>query len=300
MDYQTACQVLGVNPGETEPQIKKKHKKLAAQYHPDINKDPSAEAKGKEVNEAFDFLKKNNFKEPEPQIVDPFAAFRVNIQDFFGNHSEFIIAKSRQLQRDVCLDEILENLRYQVDYERDLRCIACLKDEQECSVCNNTRLVKKPGRLTIGLQPFVGVTRHKKQGGGSCYLYTSPKGVKHWVMEDLVVDVNITPSKRGFSVEDGRLQRTVEIPLLMALQGGKVQVETLHKKLTVKIPAGTKHGQVLALNGEGPNYLAADPYNTKGTFALRVEVAYPEVTAELLAALEPKKPGEPEANAENK
>lgn len=49
---------LGVDKNASEEDLKKAYRKLAMQYHPDRNKDdPTAEAKFKEVSEAYDTLK---------------------------------------------------------------------------------------------------------------------------------------------------------------------------------------------------------------------------------------------------
>lgn len=46
-------EVLGLQKGATDDEIKKAYRKLAKQYHPDLNPDnPEAEAKFKEINEA--------------------------------------------------------------------------------------------------------------------------------------------------------------------------------------------------------------------------------------------------------
>ena len=50
-------EVLGVSKNANEAELKKAYRKLARQYHPDVNPDnPEAEAKFKEVNEAFEVL----------------------------------------------------------------------------------------------------------------------------------------------------------------------------------------------------------------------------------------------------
>ena len=49
-------EVLGVNRQATQEEIKRSFRRLARQYHPDVNKDSEAEAKFKEINEAYEVL----------------------------------------------------------------------------------------------------------------------------------------------------------------------------------------------------------------------------------------------------
>ena len=66
-------EVLGLTKGASKDDIKSAYRKLAKKYHPDVNKEPGAEAKFKEVQEAYDVL----FDDNKRQMYDQFgmAAF---------------------------------------------------------------------------------------------------------------------------------------------------------------------------------------------------------------------------------
>ena len=49
-------QILGVPPDASQDDIQRAYRKLARAYHPDVNKDPSAEDRFKEIAEAYDVL----------------------------------------------------------------------------------------------------------------------------------------------------------------------------------------------------------------------------------------------------
>lgn len=49
-------EVLGIGRGASQEEIKKSYRRLARQYHPDVNKNPEAEAMFKEINEAYQVL----------------------------------------------------------------------------------------------------------------------------------------------------------------------------------------------------------------------------------------------------
>jgi molecular chaperone DnaJ len=53
LDYYT---VLGVERGATDAEIKRAFRKLAQQWHPDVNDDPTAQERFKEINEAYQVL----------------------------------------------------------------------------------------------------------------------------------------------------------------------------------------------------------------------------------------------------
>ncbi|MEA2600570.1 MAG: curved DNA-binding protein [Acidobacteriota bacterium] len=57
MDYKDYYATLGVKKDASQDDIQKAYRKLARKFHPDVNKDPEAEVKFKEIGEAYEVLK---------------------------------------------------------------------------------------------------------------------------------------------------------------------------------------------------------------------------------------------------
>ena len=57
LNYKDYYKTLGVERSASGEEIQKAYRKLARKYHPDVNKDPGAEDKFKEINEAHEVLK---------------------------------------------------------------------------------------------------------------------------------------------------------------------------------------------------------------------------------------------------
>src|SRR6184192_4787209 len=56
VEYKDYYKTLGVPKNASTDDIKKAYRKLARQFHPDVNKKPDAEKKFKEINEAHEVL----------------------------------------------------------------------------------------------------------------------------------------------------------------------------------------------------------------------------------------------------
>ena len=80
--------VLGVDKKASQDEIKSAYRKLAKQYHPDINKTPEAQEKFKEINEAYEVLgdekKRANYGFPLAIDFGVFGRFGGSRGDYGG------------------------------------------------------------------------------------------------------------------------------------------------------------------------------------------------------------------------
>lgn len=57
MEFKDYYKILNLSEKADAPEIKKSYRKLARKYHPDVSKEPNAEASFKEITEAHEVLK---------------------------------------------------------------------------------------------------------------------------------------------------------------------------------------------------------------------------------------------------
>ena len=101
---------------------------------------------------------------------------------------------------------------------------------------------------------------------------------------DLYVTTRVAPSSVFARRADGNLEVTVPITIAEAIEGETVEVPTLSGSKRIKIPAGTQHGSLQRLRGEGP---PPPGKGVRGDIYYRLEVEIPkELTDEQREALE--------------
>jgi curved DNA-binding protein len=85
MDYKDYYEILGVSRSADEKDMKKAFRRLAREYHPDMNKSAEAEEKFKEVNEAYEVL-----SDPEKRkLYDQFGSEWQRWQQGGGRPEDF-------------------------------------------------------------------------------------------------------------------------------------------------------------------------------------------------------------------
>jgi len=267
---------LEIAPGASEAEIKKAYRKLARQYHPDVNKDPKAEEKFKEINAAYEVLSDKEKRAKYDQFGDSMFGGQ-NFHDF-----------ARGQGGNVDLDDILRNIFGQggggfggggfggfgggagfgsgfgggmnLDIDANVTvpfAVAVLGGKHSISLSGESFDIKIPAGIKSGEKLRVR-GKGKRAGNQVGDLY-------------LRIDVAANPE---YEREGDNLIKTFNVPLYSALFGGKVAIQTLEKEVTLKVPENTKNGQRFRLKEMG---VMNRQTNTRGDLYLKANIVLPAV-----------------------
>ncbi|MEK6277974.1 MAG: J domain-containing protein [Actinomycetota bacterium] len=118
--------------------------------------------------------------------------------------------------------------------------------EHPCETCGGSGLTRQVKRYKVNIPPGVrDGTRIRLAGRGEAGPRGGPPG-------DLFVTTRVAESPVFKQLADGNLEVTVPITVAEAIKGGTVEVPTLNGTKRIRVPAGTQHGTVQRLRGEGP------------------------------------------------
>ena len=150
--------------------------------------------------------------------------------------------------------------------------------EDPCRGCGGSGLTEQLKRYRVNIPAGVrDGTRIRLAGKGEDGPRGGPPG-------DLYVVTKVAPSPVFRQRRDGDLEVVVPITIAEAVQGGTVEVPTLNGTKRIRVPAGTRHGAVQRLRGEGLSELGGGP---RGDIRYRFEIEIPrDLTSEQKRALE--------------
>ncbi len=141
--------------------------------------------------------------------------------------------------------------------------------EDPCPTCNGSGLTQQTKRYKVNVPAGVrDGARIRLAGKGEAGPRGGPPG-------DLYVTTRVAASPIFRRLDDGNLEVTVPITIPEALRGGTIEVPTLDGTKRIKVAAGTKHGAIQRLRGEGP---PKPKGKGRGDIRYRLEI---EVPAEL-------------------
>jgi molecular chaperone DnaJ len=234
-------EVLGVSKTATEDEIKKAFRKLARQYHPDVNKDnpKEAEAKFKEVNEAYSVLsdpqKRAAYDQYGHAASDPnFGAgmgggFGDAGFDGFGDIFDMFFGGSRGTQKQRSSSQRGNDLRYDLEVEFEAAAfgketVVEIPRTETCPVCHGN-----------GAKPGTPIKTCTSCNGTGQVQVTQNTAFGRFV--------NVRTCERCHG--EGK---TIETLCAECRGTGRVRKT---RKIDVKIPAGVESGSRLRISGEG-------------------------------------------------
>ncbi len=291
-------ETLNVNENATAAEIKKAYRTLAKKYHPDMNKSPEAEEKFKEINAAYEVLGDEQKK----------AQYDMHGDDMFGGQNFHDFARGQGAGVDI--NDILRQMFGQGGGgfgggfsqggfsnrgfdggsfggsgfgEPDLDISATLSIDFNTAILGGVKNVSINGEsFDIKIPEGISSGQKIRAKGKGKQAHGFPRG-------DLIITLNVQESDE-YEREDDDLVKAFNIPLKIALFGGKVTIPTLTKDITLKVPENTKQNQKFRVKDLGA-------YNRKtkekGSLYLKANIILPKLDSldsELVKLLEEKLP----------
>jgi curved DNA-binding protein len=275
-------ETLGLSDNASESEIKKAYRKLARQYHPDVNKEASAEEKFKEINAAYEVLSDKDKK----------AQYDMHGDNMFGGQNFHDFSRAQGGAAD--LDEILRQMfsggaggfggfggssggfsgfggtsgfasqqqRQQPNLDIDTSVtipfsVSVLGGSHSVSVNGERFDIKIPAGVKTGEKMRVKGKGHA-QGGR---------------VGDLFLKI-VVASSPDYIREGDNLVKSFDVPLYAALFGEKIAIDTLEKEIKLKVPKNTKNGQRFRVKEMGPMNRKT---NVRGDLYLKANIVLPNV-----------------------
>jgi|SRR5680860_461048 len=143
--------------------------------------------------------------------------------------------------------------------------------EDPCPTCGGSGLTRQTKRYKVKIPAGVkDGARIRLAGKGEAGPRGGPPG-------DLFVITRVAASAVFKRLDGGNLEATVPITIAEALRGATIEVPTLDGTKKIKVPAGTRHGTIQRLRGEGPPKPRG---RGRGDIRYRLEIDVPQELTE--------------------
>jgi curved DNA-binding protein len=290
MEYKDYYKILGVDRNAEEKEIKKAYRKLARQYHPDVNPDDkAAEERFKDINEAHEVLSDPEKRRKYDQLgsnwqqwqrrggdaggfdwsqwtsgAQPGGGVRVEYRDL-GDLGDLFGSRG--------FSDFFQNIfggmgAPQTSPRRGQDYTQPVEITLEEAFQGTTRMLQKDGRrLEVKIPPGVRTgSKVRVAGEGS-------SGVAGGTSGDLYLEVTVLPHP-VFERQGDDLNCEILVSLYTAVLGGEVKVPTLEGDVLLNIPPETQGGRTFRLRGKGmPNL--RNP-KKRGDLYARLKVQVPQ------------------------
>ncbi len=280
MDYKDYYKILGVDRDTKQEEIKRAYRKLARKYHPDVSKEVDAEARFKEVREAYEVLKDPEKRAAYDQLGANWkagqefhpppnwdAGFEFSgggytdvddslFSDFFGSlfgHG-FRSSQRRGAQPGFRSRGEDHHAKVLIDLEDSYRGAVRDITLRTPELDSNGHIVNKERKLTVRIPKGV------KQGQKIRLIGQGSAGVSGGEAGDLYLEIEFK-SHALYRVEGRDVYLNLPVTPWEAALGTTVKIPTPIGKLDLKIPPSTSGERKLRLKGQGiPGSPAGDIY----------------------------------------
>lgn len=250
MEYKDYYAVLGVAKNATEKEIKSAYRKLARQYHPDVNKSPGADERFKEINEANAVLSDTEKRQKYDQLGANWQAYenmdsagpgRRTVYTWGGGSSDAGFDFSDFFQMFFGGAERMAPAGFDPGFGGPV-------PEQQAE-------------LEITLEEAINGSVRRLNLGGKAVTVTIPKGIrpntklritaqKSGAGADVYLVVKYAPHRR-YTLDGSNVLSEVDVPVTRAILGGDQSVPTLYGNVSLRIPPMTQAGRQMRLKGRG-------------------------------------------------
>jgi curved DNA-binding protein len=284
-------EVLGVPRNADRSEIQRAYRKLARHHHPDVNKDPSAEARFKEISEAYDVLSDPELRQRYDAFGEDFRRVPPDVTpEEWRRAQEYAAAgagggpgpggpfrsggvRFTDVGEDIDLEDLLGGIfgGRRADWGpipgSDQEFEAEITLEEAYHGAQRSLTITGPdGQRTLDVNIPAGVVdgqRIRLRGQGGRGAGGGPPG-------DLYLIIRIAPHPR-YRVSGRDLSAPLPLSPWEAALGANVRVETPGGTATVNVPPGTSSGRRLRLKGRGLPNRRGDP----GDFYAEAQIRVP-------------------------
>lgn len=243
-------ELLGVSKTATKDEIKSAYRKSALKFHPDRNKEPDAEEKFKEINEAYEVLSNSEKKAAYDQYGH--AAFDPNAGGFGGhtyssqNGGNFTYTNSAGGNPFGGSGFDFEGFNNPFDIFEQFFGSGFGGQRQQGKRIETYKIELTFLEAANGCQKEVNIDGHKKT-------IKIPAGVDDGQkirFSEFVLYVDIQPDKI-FKRDGNDVFININISLTQAILGDTIEVPTLAEPLKVKVKPGTQPNTLIRLKNQG-------------------------------------------------